>query len=373
MGARTLLSGSIRRLLAAVLGGSVATGCIEFAYPDIPGIENRGGPARISARLIVTDSGRISANATLRPGLDVDGYKRPVTRPFLRVMDSILEPDSVHRDGTLQYVESWMRDPDTIAGPLTLAAPRIEGILGAPPAVEWFGLRRDGPATVRLPEHEDLVLPLAEVERRSAPPPSRRQWFLTLLPSSGGRSYRVSSDGLPPIPVSVPPRWIPEGDTVRVRLIFSQSATVRDASGDYIGAITVDSWLLWTVVVERASAARSAAVYEPPDRVPRIGAGTSPFMPVLLADGPAGRSASPAGRCRPWPAGDPGAPGQGLRRGCAARAGGFRLAALFGGPARQAAREPALLPVATPSAGRGAASRFLRSSARCSRLTPERR
>lgn len=298
-------------------------------YPDIPGIENRGGPARISARLIVTDSGRISANATLRPGLDLEGYKRPVSRPFLRVMDSILEPDSVHRDGTLQYVDSWMRDPDTIAGSLTLAAPRIEGILGAPPAVEWFGLRRDGPATVRLPEHEDLVLPVAEVERRSVPPPSRRQWFLTLSPSSGGRSYRVSSDGLPPIPVSVPPRWIPEGDTVRVRLIFSQSATVRDPSGDYIGDISVDSWFLWTVVVERGSAGRPAATSEPPNQMLRTGSGTSPFLRVLVTGGPQGSAVPSAGRRWTWPGADPKPLRQGLRQGCAARVGGSRLAALF--------------------------------------------
>lgn len=320
-------------------------------YPDIPGIENRGGPVRITARLIVTDSGRISANATLRPGLDLDGYKRPVSRPFLRVMDSILEPDSVHRDGTLEYVDSWMRDPDTIAGPLTVAAPRIEGIYGAPPAVEWFGLRRGGPARIRLPEHEDLVLPVAEVERRSAPPPSRRQWFLTLSPSSGG-SYRVSSDGLPPIPVSVPPRWIPEGDTVRVRLIFSQSATVRDPPGDYIGAISVDSWFLWSVVVERASAARSATMSKLPNQLLRIGSGTRPFLPVLLTDGPLGSPASSTGRRCPPPGGDPEVFKEGLRQGCAARVGGSRLAALFGGPAGWAAREPELLRVATPFAGR---------------------
>ena len=168
----------MRRVLAVILVGSVAAGCVDFVYPDIPGIENRGGPARLSARVIVTDSGRVSANATLRPGLDFEGYKRPVTRPFLRVMEAILEPDSVRRDGTLRYVDSWQGDPGTITGPLTLAAPRIEGVLGTPPAIEWFGLRRDGPASIRLSDNEDLLLPVAEVEGTSNPPPSIRQWFL---------------------------------------------------------------------------------------------------------------------------------------------------------------------------------------------------
>ena len=244
----------MRRLLAVVLGGSLATGCVDFVFPNIPGIEDRGGPVRFNGHVVVTDSGRVSANATLRPGLDIDGYKRPVTMPFLRVMDDVLEPDSVLRDGTRRYRASWERGADVMAGPLTLVAPRVEGVQGAPPGVEWFGLRRAGPSSIRLSEGEDLLLPIIEVEGTTGHPPPVRQWFLTL--SSGDRSYRVSSNGMPPIPVSVPPRWIPEGDTVRVRLIFSQSAVLTEPPGDYVGAVTIDSWFLWTVVVEPPVTAR---------------------------------------------------------------------------------------------------------------------
>ena len=245
---------AMRRLPVVILGGSLAAGCVDFVFPNIPGIEDRGGPVRFNGHVVVTDSGRVSANATLRPGLDIGGYKRPVTRPFLRVMDEVLEPDSVLRDGTRRYRASWERDPDVIAGPLTLVAPGVEGVQGAPPGVEWFGLRRAGPSSIRLSDGEDLLLPVMEVEGTTGHPPPVRRWFLTL--SSGDRSYRVSSDGLPPIPVAVPPRWIPAGDTVRVRLIFSQSAVLRDPPGDYVGAVTIDSWLRWTVVVEPPVTAR---------------------------------------------------------------------------------------------------------------------
>ena len=256
------------RLLAVVLGGSLATGCVDFVFPNIPGIEDRGGPVRFNGHVVVTDSGRVSANATLRPGLDIDGYKRPVTMPFLRVMDDVLEPDSVLRDGTRRYRASWERGPDVMAGPLTLVAPRVEGVQGAPPGVEWFGLRRAGPSSIRLSEGEDLLLPIIEVEGTTGHPPPVRQWFLTL--SSGDRSYRVSSNGMPPIPVSVPPRWIPEGDTVRVRLIFSQSAVLREPPGDYVGAVTIDSWFLWTVVVEPPVTARVSGPSEHREQVSRI-------------------------------------------------------------------------------------------------------
>ncbi len=249
MGARVDIPRALNQALEAALAVACATGCIDFVEPNIPGIEDRGSAAVLDARIMVTDSGRVNTDASLRPGLDFEGFRRPVTAPQLEVIDRVLEPDTVRPDGTLRYIASWDSDRNTILGPITLGAPEVEGV-AAPLAIEWFGLRRAGPGSIRLLEGEDLLLPVVAVDGRSRPQPSIRQWFLTL--SSGGRSFRLGSDGVPPDPISVPPRWIPEGDTLQVRLIFTQSAVLEEPPGDYLGVVTTDTWLFWSVLVEPA-------------------------------------------------------------------------------------------------------------------------
>ncbi len=242
----------VRRLsrpsCAAALAATCATGCIDFADPNIPGISDRGSSAVFEARVIVTDSGRVNVDARLAPGLDFDGFRRPVTAPRLDVLDRGLEPDSVGRDGTLRYLESWGVGRSALLGPITLLAPSVDGVRAPPPAVEWFSLRNVGPDSIRLRRGDDLHLAVAEVEGISSPQPSIRQWFLTL--SSGDRSFRLGSDGVPPNPISVPPQWIPEGDTVHVRLIFNQQGILSAPPEDYVGVITADTWLFWTVLVD---------------------------------------------------------------------------------------------------------------------------
>ena len=228
--------------------GACAIGCIDFVAPNIPGIEDRGSAAQFDMRVVVTDSGRVNTDARLIPGLDFEGFRRPVTAPQLEVIDRVLEPDTVRPDGALRYIASWDSDPNTILRPITLRAPEVEGVAAPPPAIEWFGLRRAGPDSIRLLEGGDLLLPVVAVDGTSRPEPSIRQWFLTL--SSGGRSFRLGSDGVPPDPISVPPRWIPEGDTVQVRLIFTQSAVLQEPPGDYLGVVTTDSWLFWSVLID---------------------------------------------------------------------------------------------------------------------------
>ena len=254
MGSRVGLLRPLKRTSGFGFGLAVlaTTGCIEFVAPNIPGIEDRGSAALFSAQVVVSDSGRVHADARLRPGLDFDGLERPVPDPRLRILGQVLEPNTVLRDGTRTYAASWEADPAIHLDPITVTAPLIEGLVTPPPAVRWYGLRRDGPDAIDLLRGEDLQLPIAEVEGDADPVPSIRQWFLTL--ESGESQFRFGSDGVPESPIWVPARWIPGGETVGVRLVYTQSGVVGTQADDYVGVVTANSLLYWTVRVAPAGA-----------------------------------------------------------------------------------------------------------------------
>lgn len=247
MGSRVGILRALTRAPGLGLVALASTGCIDFVAPNIPGIEDRGSAALFDARIAVSDSGAVRADARLRPGLDFDGLKRPVPNPRLYVLGQVLEPDTVLRDGTRNYVASWRADPGIQLDPITLTAPVIEGLETPPPTVEWYGLRRDGPDSIDLPGGEDLQLPVAEAEGEANPVPSIQQWFLTL--EARGTRFRFGRDGVPESPIWIPSRWIPQGDTVQARLVYTQSAVVGTPEDDYVGVITADSRLSWTIRV----------------------------------------------------------------------------------------------------------------------------
>ena len=200
----------------------------------------------------MSDSGTVRADARLRPGLDFDGLERPLPDPRLRILGQVLEPDTVLRDGTRSYRASWEADPAVHLDPITVTAPLIEDLATPPPAVRWYGLRRDGPDAIDLLRGDDLHLPVAEVEGDAAPVPSLQQWFLTL--QSGDSQFRFGSDGVPESPIWIPVRWIPKGDSVRVRLVYTQSGVVGGQNDDYVGVVTANSLLYWTVRLAPAEA-----------------------------------------------------------------------------------------------------------------------
>ena len=255
MGSRVDLPRPLRRTSGFGLAVLASTGCIEFVAPDIPGIEDRGSAALFNAQVVVSDSGSVRADARLRPGLDFDGLERPVPDPRLRILGQVLEPDTVLRDGMRRYAASWEADPAIHLDPITVTAPAIEDLVTPPPAVRWYGLRRDGPDAIDLLRGDDLHLPVAAVEGDAYPVPSVRQWFLTL--DSGGSQFRFGSDGVPESPIWIPARWIPVGETVRVRLVYTQSGVVGTQNDDYVGVVTANSLLYWTVRVAPAVTAGS--------------------------------------------------------------------------------------------------------------------
>ncbi len=247
MGSRVGILRALTRLPRLGLVALASTGCIDFVAPNIPGIEDRGSAALFDARITVSDSGNVRASAHLRPGLDFDGLNRLVPDPRLYVLLQVLEPDTVLRDGTRNYLASWQVEPGPQLAPITLTAPSIEGLKTPSPAIEWYGLDREGPGSIELPRGADLNLPVAEVEGGGNPMPSIRQWFLTI--QSGGTRFRFGSDGVPENPIWIPWRWIPQGDTVHVRLVYTQSAVLGTQEDDYVGVITADNQLHWTVLV----------------------------------------------------------------------------------------------------------------------------
>lgn len=228
-----------RGLLAAAC---LAAGCVDFVEPDLPEL---GRPASFEALIVVADTGTAELSAVLVPGLDAEGLRRPVRRDSVEVLGRSIASDSILFNGTRRYHEIWSVPASAVVGPVGFRAPSLDAVRAAPPAVEWWGLRRDGPPEIDGHRGEDLVLRLATGAGAGQPEPEIRQWFLRLAGEDG--AFGLSVDGVPPDTIQIPARWIPDGDEIEVRLIFSQSAVLRPPPGDYVGVIKLDTRLYWTV------------------------------------------------------------------------------------------------------------------------------
>jgi hypothetical protein len=226
---------------SAALTVVLAAGCIDFVEPDIAEL---GAAAVAQVTIRLTDLGTVEINARVAPGLDAAGFRRSVEDP-LEVFDRIIEPDSVTRNGTRIYLETWQASPDIVADTVRFQAPAVHPVTAPPPAVQWLGIRRAGSDTASLDEGDDLRLAIRLTEGDARPQPQIQQWFLRLGTDSS--AFNISADGVPPDTLRVPAHWIPPGDSIGVRLIFNQSAVLREPPGDYMGVITVDTRLFWTV------------------------------------------------------------------------------------------------------------------------------
>lgn len=227
----------------------LAAGCIDFVEPDIPEL---GAPAAIQATIRLTDMGTAEVDASLQPGLDRNGDRRRLLGP-LEVMGRTLEADSVLRNGMRRYIEAWPTSDSVVIQRIMLRAPPIEGLRAPRPAIEWTGMRKLDPDTLDIRSGEDLILHIELGKGEAVPPPRIRQWFLRVAADSA--SFNISSDGPPPDTIFVPGRWLPRGDRLDVRLIYNQQAAVGIPPDDYVGIITLDVRVFWTVRVNAASLA----------------------------------------------------------------------------------------------------------------------
>jgi hypothetical protein len=112
--------------------------------------------------------------------------------------------------------------------------------------VRWNGLLRLDPDTVVAVRGQDIVLRMDTIAALSTPAPFR-QWFLDIR--TGFRTFRLSSDGLPPLTLRIPADFIPSSTDplALVSLIYFQTGQVRSATGLYTGSITADIRLNWVI------------------------------------------------------------------------------------------------------------------------------
>lgn len=219
-------------------------GCIDFVAPDLPEL---GAPAVLQARLRLEDGRTLNLDALLAPGLDERGLRRTLRLPLIRLQDVNLSPDSVLANGT--HVYSARLEPQPAGNDaIILDGPDVDGVTAPPPRIEWRVVRSAGPDTVSVDTAGALILTLILPAAASAPEPDLRQWVVALT-NEAGEAYTISANGAAPGRIVIPPQFVPsfaEG-TVDVRFTELQSIQLRPAPGDYVGLITLDNTIRWTV------------------------------------------------------------------------------------------------------------------------------
>lgn len=236
---------SRRRLLFAFGLAFAAAGCWDFVEPDFP---EAGAPAVLQVTAVIDESGKFSLDALLAPGLAIGGVQRRVERDTLDVYNLKLSPVSVRRNGSREYrFSGQVGIPNVLSVPFELSGPAVEGVTGPPPHVRWFPLRKADPDTISWVRDTDLLLRLQGPAGPSVPFPPIRQWFLEVRGAS--RSFRISSDSLPPNELRIPAEWVPEstGDTLNVFFSFYQAGQQQSPAKDYIGNIALTGLLRWFV------------------------------------------------------------------------------------------------------------------------------
>jgi hypothetical protein len=219
-------------------------GCLDFVEPDLPEL---GAPAVAQISVVVSDSGRLAVQAEIAPGLDASGLRRTLINDDVRAAGFSIVPLETTDAGATRYASTVTVARDLVASTIEIVAPSISHTSVSPTA-RWAGLQRLDPDTVEL--ESDGSLRLHAIERPDATvgaPPDTRQWFLTLI--GDDNNFRLGSNGAPPETLLVPAHWIPEAaQSVVVRLIYQQSAQLN-ADTPYIGLITLDLRVHWTVIL----------------------------------------------------------------------------------------------------------------------------
>lgn len=241
---------TMTRALAAlaILSTSLA-GCLDFTEPDFP---EAGAPALLQLSLNIDPAGNGSLNGVLVPGLTFLGFVREVPNDTLLVNGLRVAPSNVRDNGTREYhvsgaVSQARLDTDT---PFEVEAVPVEEITSLPPGIRWYTIEKLDSDTIAWTRGTDLVLNVDTALATPSPSPQIRQWFLNIAGAT--RSFRLSSDGLPPGELRIPTAFIPAdaNGIIRVTLSFNQSGTYRSAGNDYIGSYTYATSLQWTIKVD---------------------------------------------------------------------------------------------------------------------------
>lgn len=221
-------------------------GCYDFVEPDFP---EAGAPAVLQATAFRDIAGNISITAQLVPGLAIGGIQREIPNDTLEIYGLRLTPKEIKKNGTRIY---GFEGPALVAAtfPFVLAAPGVAGVIGPPPRAQWFPVRKTDGDTIVWKRGSELVLHVDTALGVSTPTPPIRQWFLELR--GADRSFRVSSDGPPPLTLRIPPEWVPavNTQTFPVFLSYFQSGQQQSPNRDYIGIISFNTQMRWTIRID---------------------------------------------------------------------------------------------------------------------------
>lgn len=237
------IRGHLPLALSALLVGACD---IDFADPVFP---NAGAPALVTVSVSLQPQGVAFVNGRVQPGRDSTGVTRVPADSTLFVAGFAIEADTVEARNTLVFSELLQLSESQLRDSIVIATPPIHGIFAEPPRVRWYGMVRVGPDTVSVGPGEDLVLRVESRLGTADPPVQVRQWFMDLNGPTG--TFRLSGTGFPPDTLRIPPQWIPATGPASVfaSLLYYQSATLRPEPGDYIGSISMDARVQWSIRV----------------------------------------------------------------------------------------------------------------------------
>lgn len=221
-------------------------GCVDFEDPTIP---DRSALAVLQANLRIFDHGVLQVDGSLSPGRDAEGFQRTVPAPFIYAAGMLIEPQSLSERGVRSYSTAVAVPRRETLGPFELVAPTVLGV-GALPNVSWYGIARLDPDTVVVPAGADVVLHMDTADAVPQPSTLTRQWFLDI--SSGGRTFRLSATGVPPLTMRIPAEWVPpvQNNHAVVNLIYYQSSQLRSPENLYVGNVLLDVRLRWIIRFE---------------------------------------------------------------------------------------------------------------------------
>lgn len=236
------MSARIRSLATSLLPALLLTACLDFQEPEIP---DRAAPAVVQAAVRAFDAGLLQVDGSLQPGRDSTGFQRVVQSPFIQANNFLVLPSSLGERGQRNYSQTFATAPRMTGGPFRITLPDVRDA-GTMPTVLWNGLLRVDPDTIVAARGGDIVLHMDTIASPSTPAPFR-QWFLDIR--AGVRTFRISSDGLPPLTLRIPAEFIPPSGDPRafISLIYFQTGQIRSSTQEYIGNVTLDVRLNWIV------------------------------------------------------------------------------------------------------------------------------
>ena len=216
--------------------------CLDFQEPAIPDLD---APAVAQIAVRTFDNGVLQVDGSLQPGRDSTGFQRVLQSPFVHVNELLVQPVALGDRGQRNYSLTIPAPPRNTGGPYRILLPDVRDA-GTMPLVQWNGLLKLDPDTIIAPRGGDIVLHMDTIAAPSSPAPFR-QWFLDIR--AGFRTFRISSDGLPPLTLRIPAEWVPLSTDPRatVSLIYFQTGQVRSSTNDYIANLTLDVRLSWNV------------------------------------------------------------------------------------------------------------------------------